>query len=517
MRRTCTAASRCRRELRLTFRHSEALFLVDTPATRSHVVAMHSIGRTRAVWRRVRVVGLWFGASLGGIALAVLLASFVVSRLWNHEKVGRSVSAWVSATLRGHGGPDGQAFRIGRVDYEWWPAVRSLLGGRPVRVDVWDIGIWDPDGREVIYAPHVQTGVRLHRLVFAQLWGRLPLARSNLQLHFVDAVIERARCRIAKTSEGETNLVAAFKRRRELPPPDQGGMVITVDRSTVLDGTYAMAFAGWSMAIEHFSMQHEWLRYSSFREESAVERPAFVHRVARLTAPSGELLIGAQRFPLAAIVVDELRAEDPARQHLRLAATATSHGARIEGRGMLSDVYGIAAGVDVTLGITHARGVLASLPTRESLRGDPSAKARVRGPFSHVVIEGDGDDVALNTAGIEATDARAHFRWDRGALDLSKIDAKVANGRVTGKATLVPASKALDVDVELDGLELARLGRVAPLQVLAITAAGIVRVVRLDKLDQDAEAHFQYKGLKATVYVRPKATFPHRLTLHGNY
>lgn len=472
----------------------------------------------RPGWRRLRLVLLWLGALTGGTALVVLLASFVVWRVWNHEKVGASVSAWASASLRGHGGPDGQAFRIGRVDYDWWPAVRSLFGGRPVRVDVWDVGIWDPDGREVIYAPHVQTGLRLHRLVFAQLWGRLPLTRSNLQLHFVDVVIDQVRCRIAKTTDDEVNLVAAFKRRRELPPPGDGGMVITVDGSTVLDGTYRMGFAGWSTAIEHFSMQHEWLRYSSFREESAVERPAFVHRMARLTAPVGDVAIGAQRFPLAAIVVNELRAEDPARQHLRVAATATSHGAHVQGSGMLSDVYGIAAGVDVALEVTHARGVLASLPTtQESLRGNPRAKARVRGPFSHVVIEGDGEGVELVAAGIEATDAGAHFRWDRGALALLAIDAKVANGRVTGRATLVPASKKLDVDVELDGLELGKLGRLAPLQVLAIAAAGVARVVRLDKLDEDAEAHFKYKGLDATVYVRPKATFPHRLTLRGNY
>lgn len=467
--------------------------------------------------RRLRVIAISLASVVGGFVALVLIASAIVHRVWNHERVGKSVSQWASASLSGRGGPDAQAFRIGRVEWPWWPALVSLFGGPPVRVDVYDVGIWDPEGREVMAATHVETGLQLGRLVFAQLWGRLPFTASNLQLHFVDAKVDEIRCRIAPTSSGEINLVAAFRRRPELPPPDKGGMVITVNRSLVFDGKYTMDFGFWSAELEHLALTQEWLRYSSWPDEQSKDGPAFVHRAQRVTAPRGALVIGGQHFPLEDFVGTELRAEDPERQQLRFAGHAKSRGARIEGVGMLRDIYSKSKGVDVQLDAKHGEKTLAALPTRETLRGDPNMTARVHGPFSHVVIEGRGERVVLHAAGITATDASAQFKLDRGALALSKIDAAVANGRVTGSATIVPSARKLEVDTELDGLELKKLGKLAPLEVLAIAAAGVARVVRLDKLHADAEAHFKFGELAATVYVRPKEAFPHRLTLKGTY
>lgn len=98
--------------------------------------------------KRITAIGV---ALLGACALLLLTAK-IVHVAWNGERSGRTVSGWCSRWLAGRGGPAQQAIHLGRVDWPYWPALRSLFGGRPVRVEVSDFGLWDPAGQEVMAA-----------------------------------------------------------------------------------------------------------------------------------------------------------------------------------------------------------------------------------------------------------------------------------------------------------------------------------------------------------------------------
>ena len=118
----------------------------------------------------MRRIGKWTAVGLVGLAALLLVVVVVVHAAWNHEKTAQTITAWASKTLSGRG-PSGDALVIRRVDWPLGGALRSLLGGSPVRVDVWDFVIWDVDGKEVLRSSHVNVGVQLTASCARSSWA----------------------------------------------------------------------------------------------------------------------------------------------------------------------------------------------------------------------------------------------------------------------------------------------------------------------------------------------------------
>ncbi len=446
----------------------------------------------------------------------VLLVSKIVHSAWNHERAGRTISRWVSETLSGRGGPTKQAFTFGRVDYPWLGAVWSLVGGRPVRFDAWDVHIWDPDGKEVLYASHVNAGLRLHRLVGAKVWGALPGTKPDLELHFVDSIVDKVRCQIAPGPDGKVNIVAACSSRVKTPPTG-GGMVISVAGSVVKDGQFRMHFPGWEAEIDHFHLRHDSLRYSSFPSEQRHDSPAFTYVVPQVIAPTGHLTIGGYTFPLEDVVSTDFRAEEPRRQDMVLRGTAHSRGSTVAVAGRLTELYTDQRGVELSMHALHGAKVLAQLPSKDYLHGDANATAHLHGPFTEVVIDGAAHNVEAKLVGLEIANIAAHYELAHHALHLDHVTSDVAGGHVRGSAAIDwhnPQARTWHADVELEGIKTLELGSLAPAEIAAYLA-GIPYAI-FHGGPTDSVEHLKLKGIDFTLYRRPRDPLPHRLVMVGH-
>ena len=465
----------------------------------------------------MRRVGTWIAIVLVGLAVALLAASKIVHFAWNHERSAASISRWSSQQISGDG-PSHQAFTFGRVDYPWLPAVRSLFWGPPVRFDAWEIAIWDPDGREVIYAPHVQAGLRLDKLVWAQLRGFLPWQKSDVELHFVDVVIDTVRCRIADARNGRVNLVAAFAGRSSTPstaPPTGDGMVVSAEGTRVGDGSFQMEFHGWQGVIEHFEMRLDSLRYSSFQSEQQVDRPAFTYHVSRVVAPRGSATIGDYTFPLDHIVATGFSAENPARQDVVMKSVAHSLGAEISVDGRLTNTYSDHAGVDVRIDARHGRHVLALFSTKQNLTGDASITAHLTGPFSNVVIEGAAHGADVRIRELEAHHVAARYRFASGTLRLHDLSSDVAGGHVRGDVTLEFKARLWRADMHLTDINLIQPGPLLPVGILAYMVGPFQSLARGDSVGEES-AHLSVRGVDVTLFRHLVDKLPHRVVLRGN-
>jgi|GEM_PF-4675971 len=461
----------------------------------------------------------WACLGLGGFLLLCLLATKIVHLTWNHEKAGRTISRWVSESLAGQGGPTQQAFTFGRVDYPWWGAVRSLVGGKPVRFDAYDIHIWDPEGKEVLYASHVTAGLRLHRLVGARLWGMLPGTDPDLELHFVDGVVDGVRCRIQPGSDGRVNIVAAFSARKPKPgskkddKPSSGGMVISVAGSIVKDGQFRMQFPAWEMDIEHFHMRHDSLRYSSFPSEQRPDSPAFTYAVSYLEAPTGNLTIHGYAFPLDHLVATDFHALEPRRQDMVFRGTSHSWGSTVAAAGRIRDIYHQDRNVDLHLDARHGAGPLAHLPSKKYLSGDPSATAHIHGPFTDVVIEGDTHGADLHVAGIDVDNLGAHYRLAQHEIALTDVTSDVAGGHARGKAGLDWKAYTWTTDIELEGIKTLQLGKLAPVEILAYLAGIPFAVFHAGENTE----HLKLVGIDIVLHRHARDPMPHALSLRGHW
>lgn len=459
--------------------------------------------------------------AIGVVALILLFLAVtgVVSVAWNHERAGRTISGWASASIAGRGGATQQAFTFGSVEYPWLGAVASVLGGPPVRVEVRDVTIWDPEGNEVLAAERVRVGLRLNRLVWAQVLGALPGGESDVELHFVGAIIDRVRCQIAQDGSGRANLVAAFSRRRPKAPgeaPGGGGMVISVEGATVHDGRYGMRFPGWDGEIDQFRMRVVSLRYSSFAAETRDDSPAFTYQVARVDAPTGALTIGGFPFPLERVVATDFRAEAPRRQDMQFTGTARVRGATVGIEGKLPDLYTEALrAVDLRLDVRHGAGLLASLPSRTLLKGDVSVTAHLLGPSGDVVIDGRVRGARLKVVGLTVRHIAGDYRLEHRALQLTGLTSDVAGGHASGQATVDWKDRTWSADLELRGLQAGKMGSLAVFEVVAYLE-GIPRLVlRAGLGDEDSREKLRIGGIDLSLYRRPRDLFPHRITLAG--
>jgi hypothetical protein len=469
----------------------------------------------RAVFGRWFRIVKWPVIAVVGLLLAFLSATVIIHLTWNHERAGRTISRWASEPLAGRGGPTQQAFTFRRVDYPWRGAVTSLLGGRPVRFDAWDVHIWDPEGKEVLYAPHVTAGLRLNRLVWAQLWSALPGAKPDLELHFVDATVDHVRCQLALDHSGQVNLVAAFAPQRRTAPR-RGGMVISVTGSVVHDGRFRMRFPGWEAEIDHLRVIHDSLRYSSFAADNRDESPAFTYRVSRVEAPVGKLTVGEYSFPLEHLLSTDFRAEEPRRQDMVLKGTVHSRGATVAVDGRLTQLYGANPGVDLRIDTQHGAGVLASLPSTAMLNGDVSATAHLHGPFKQVIIDGAVRGAELRVVGLDVRHIAARYHLAHQSLHFSQVTSDVAGGHVRGEATFDWKAHSWRANLELEGIHTLKLGALAPLEMLAYVGNIPMYVLRAGQGDHDFSNHLHIHGVDVTLYRRPRDLLPHRISLHGS-
>ena len=455
-------------------------------------------------------------AVLPGLCVLALLAAKIIHVAWNGERTGRTVSRWASGALAGRGGPAQQAMRFGRIDWPFWPALRSLLGGRPVPVEMAEFTLWDPNGDEVMSVGRLHAGLALDALLWRKLRGALPGGVSDLQLHLSDARVEDVRCRIAPVSGGKMNLLAAFARRPDAPPKDErGGLVLTVAGSTIRDSSLVMRMPGWEARLEGMTTQVRSLRYSSFPQEQQPHRPAFTFQVDRMTAPSGQVQIQDLRFPLEDFALGEFQAKEEDRQDLHFSGTARSLGASLRFAGALRDIYGKERGADMTLDGEHGRRLLAMLPSSDMLSGDATVHAQITGPFTDATIWGTAHGLELRVQGVEATQGSTHFRLHRKVLQLSKAHAAVAGGTVDGNATLRLENKSYRVELRPRDLQLSKLGKLLPLEILASLSGLVAREADSKTEDGKPELvnHLSIKGIDIAMYRTERISAPRRIVL----
>ena len=450
---------------------------------------------------------------LGTCALA-LIAAKIVHVAWNGERTGRTVARWVSKSLAGRGGKEQQAMRFGRIDWPFWSALRSLLGGRPVLVEMADFTLWDPHGEEIMTVGHLQAGLALDTLVWRKLHGLLPGAASDVELHLSDALVEKVRCRIAQVDGGKMNLMAAFAHRPDAPPEDgRSGLVVTVTGSTIRDSSLLLRMPGWEVRLERITSQLQKLRYSSFPQEQQPHRPAFTYQIDKIAAPAGQVEVKELRFPIEDLVLSEFQAMAADRQNLHLTGTVRSLGAHLRVKGTLLDIYSAERGADMEVVGEHGRRVLAMLPSHDMLSGDAAVHLHISGPFSDATLAGTAHALELRVLGVQATQGSTHYRVHRKVIYLNKAQATVAGGTVDGSSTVHLEDKSYRVELMPHNLQIDKLGKLLPLEILA-TLAGLVGSKEVESTAEDGKPaelvnHLRIKGLDIAMY-RPTRTSPPR-------
>lgn len=455
-------------------------------------------------------------AVLPALCVLTLLAAKIVHVTWNGERTGRTVSRWASGSLSGRGGPAQQAMRFGRIDWPFWPALRSLLGGRPVPIEMSDFTLWDPNGDEIMHVGRLHTGLALDALVWRKLRGALPGGVSDLQLHLTDALVEKVRCRIAPVGDGKMNLLAAFARRPDAPPKDErGGLVVTVTGSTIRESSLVLRMPGWETQLARMTTQVRTLRYSSFPQEQQPQRPAFTFHVDHMAAPAGQVELQDLRFPLEDFELGEFRAEEEDRQNLHFSGTARSLGAALRFKGALLDIYSKERGADLTLTGEHGRRILAMLPSSDMLSGDATVHTHVTGPLTDATLAGTAHGLELRIQGVEATQGSTHFRLHRKVLQLSKAHAAVAGGTVDGDATLRIENKTYRVELRPHDLQLTKMGKLLPLEILASLSGLVARETGGVTTDGKPELvnHIHIKGIDIAMYRTERTSAPRRIVL----
>ena len=455
----------------------------------------------------IKRIGAWIGGVLVALVLLLLIASKIVHASWNDERAGRSISAWASSNIEGVGGPARQAFTFGRVHYPWLGALRSVLGGAPVRIDVWDVGIWDPAGGEVLHTTHLQTGLRLGSLVWHLVLGALPGAHGDLELHFVEPHLDDVRCWIEPFANGRANIVAAFSPRIQKPEVGDG-MVITVERATISDGYLAMRFPRWAARIARFEMSASTLRYSSFASEQSPEAPAFVYQVEKVDAPTGHVQVGSQSLPLEHFLVTDFHAVEPRRQDMTLHAVLRSLGSELHTDGVLKDLYGPHRAVAMTLSARRVGRVLSTLPSEQYLRGDASVTAKLSGTFKHLVVEGAGHGFVLHVGSVTATEASVRYRFTDGKLHLLDCEANALDGHLRGEGELDFKDKAWSVLVQSFGIHPMHDRKLIPVTILGYVAAAFPRLLLALKLKKEVKKTVHVGNAEITLFLEPHEALP---------
>ena len=384
----------------------------------------------------MRPVRRWVKA-LGVFAVVFFGGTKATHILWNDEKLGRSVSGFISGSMRGHGGPQERAFSFERIHWPYWQGVKSIVFGGTTPFELWGLGIYDPERGEVITAKHATGKIRLGRVVWHAV-GSLIRKQMDVQVFLEDVDVDEARGKIvplaAGPGTGKINLIESFKGKKPRPPhdpPDKGGLIISVENARIHKSHYEMGFTGWYASADGLEADIERLRFSSFAKEQAVDKPSFTYHLRGISAETGKLTIGgAWEFPIEHLAASQFEAVDPERQHLRFKAKAKTRGADVVAEGRLADIYGDHAGVDLRIDFEKGAGLLAMIGAKEVLGGDPRGYVRFVGPFSDVKIGGAFEGGEFRVVDLTAQKVRGEVRLDRGHLLLSKLDATLGGGHI---------------------------------------------------------------------------------------
>jgi hypothetical protein len=453
------------------------------------------------------------------LLLCALIATKVVHAVWNHERCARSITRWASAEMSGHG-PTGEGFVFHDVAWPWLPAVRSCFGGAPVPFVVHDVTIYAPGGDEILRAQHVQGRIHLGHLVWTLVAAKLA-GHSAVELLFDDTIVDEVRCRITGRADGDVDLVAAFR-----APPGHGksspsssprdGFVVSVVGTRVLGGSYAMRFPKWHAVAEQLRGDIAMLRYSSYANEQAPDRPAFTYRARRIESPRGEVVIEHRSIPLTDLVATRFEAVDPDPQDLAMKGTVHSLGSTLSFDGGLVDTYARTThGIDLSFEARHTRGLKERFLPTNALSGDPTVRMRIHGRFSDVTLSGSVQHLEATAEGITASEVASSYRFHALTLALRDIDSIVAGGHVRGTARVDIAAQTFAADLTQTGIKPAQLARKnLPIEVLAYLDGLASRVLH-ERATTDVVEHVSMHGVTVQLHRHPHETFPYRIEVSG--
>jgi len=150
----------------------------------------------------------------------------------------------------------------------------------------------------------------------------------------------------------------------------------------------------------------------------------------------------------------------------------------IDGSAQLED-WGISESSQVRLSAraerTPLEGLKAAFGVDEPVSGEASGKVNFRGTASNLTGSGDVKLENADIAGESFNSVSAKIRIHGTSLGLSELEVLKGRGKITGKAQVDTATRALSCQLHGTGLSLADFRRLAPLQGAALVPAQGVR------------------------------------------
>lgn len=227
--------------------------------------------------------------------------------------------------------------------------------------------------------------------------------------------------------------------------------------------------------------------------------------------------VGELRFPVEDFALSEFRATEEDRQNLHLQGTASSLGSHVRFKGTLRDIYSEERGADMEVAGEHGRRVLAVLPSSDMLSGDASVHLHISGPLKDATLAGTAHGLELRVLGMEATQGSTHYRVHRKVIYLSRAHASIAGGAVDGSCTLRPEPLSYRVELMPHDLQLTKLGKLLPLEVLA-SLAGLAAHQEAQSVSEDGKPpelanHVRIKGIDIALYRSSRISPPRRIVV----
>ncbi len=433
---------------------------------------------------------------------------------WNDEAMGRFVSRNVSKPLRG-GGEGGQALVIRRAHYPYWGALKSLFLGGSAGIDVWDATVYDVDGKEILHVDHAHAEMYIGEVVWSQ--ARALVARPEIALHFGEARVDHGRARIGLDSTGKVNLPHAFTGKVPKPPtPEAGGVRIRIDHAVIEDADYAMALPGWHGEVRHAHAGASLYASTLFEEQAPPHKVAFRVKLDPLAAPSGTLTLGdAFVFPFEGLVATRFEVTDAGRNDLAFAATTRTRGADVAVEGKLLDFANPDIGADLTIEFAHGAGLVALLPIREILGGDPDGEVRIHGPLRHILVDGRARGGEVHLVGITGRDAAGRFHLEGETLTLDELAVNAASGTVGGAITVDFAKLAWRGDLTCRRVDPAGLAPLVPAPARPVLAGRVAGGAHVEGSLIDHPERIRVRDLDLVLERRRRDELPRRVTARG--
>lgn len=180
---------------------------------------------------------------------------------------------------------------------------------------------------------------------------------------------------------------------------------------------------------------------------------------------------------------------------------------------MLTDTYWKGkTGVELKVAVQHAAQILAELPSKKFLSGDPSGDAHLGGPFSAVKIEGEVRGLEGHLAKLKATDGSSRFRLAKGTLDLTRLHVALAGGHVDGNATMHLAPKLFRAELWPKDFKASELGRYLPIE----WAAVFVSLFAHHDDKGELEDHFKVGSIDVGLFRTHRGELPERVVIRND-